>query len=211
MNIFDPDGWFYKWGTKLFDLIIISVITMVISSLTAFILGGTAFTAFFYTVDKVVVHDRGKLLKSYWKSFKMNLKQGVLLSLFIIIVSSVLAYIYYTIQSQGIPSRGLTIALYFGGVELIIITLYGFVLLAKFNLTIKEVIIRALIFGHKHFLTTITIVSVIALNVLAVIYIHPLFAIVGVGISGYIISRLILEKVLVKYSEPGALTDFDMD
>lgn len=210
MNLFDPDGWFYKWGTKLLDMIVISIITLVISTLSLSLLFGVALAAFFYTMDKVIVHDRSYLLKSYFSSFKTNLKQGMIFWIFQLIIISIASTSIYQLN---ITNQGgfILIASYFILVEMIMMACYGYILMAKFNMTLKEIFTKSLLYAHKHLLTTLSIVSVIIIVGFLVVKVHPLFLIIGFGIAGYTISRLVLEMVLPKYIDKEKLVAFSQD
>lgn len=210
MNLFDPDGWFYKWGTKLLDMMIISILTLVISALSVSLLFGASLAAFFYTMDKVVVHDRSYLLKSYFSSLKLNLKQGTIFWVFQLIIYSIAATSIYHLNSTG-QGGLILVASYFILIEMVMLTCYGYILMAKFSMTLKEIFTKSLLYGHKHLLTTLSIISVIAIMVILVIKVHPIFLIIGFGLAGYIISRLVLEMVLPKYIDKEKLVAFSQD
>lgn len=210
MNIFDPDGWFYKWGSKLLDMIIISIITLVISTLSLSLLFGASLSAFFYTMDKVIVHDRSYLLKSYFNSLKMNFKQGTIFWIFQLIIYSLAATSIYQLNANG-QGGLILIASYFILVEMIMMTCYAYILLAKFSMSLKEIFTKSLLYGHKHLLTTLSIISVIGIVVFLTIQVHPLSLIIGFGLAGYTISRLVLEMVLPKYIDKEKLLEFSQD
>ncbi|MDA3845603.1 MAG: hypothetical protein PF505_03530, partial [Vallitaleaceae bacterium] len=140
--------------------------------------------------------------------FKLNVKISFLYWMILLVGFSYIGYSLYSLTLLN-TSTLVVVALYFGLVELSILTMYGFVLLAKFEINIGEMIMKSLLYGHKHILTTITIISVIGANVWLIIYVHPLFIIVGFGIAGYVISRLVLESVVLKYVDKEELDRYD--
>lgn len=207
MSIFDPDSWFSRIGGKVFDLIVLTLLTLMIGLFSFTVLLGPALTAFFYTVDKVVVHERGYLLKNYFRSLKMNLLKGIVMGIILTVGFGLIGYIM--VFSGG--DRTLLIGLYFILVELVIISSYCFVLLSKFHLSVGEILVKSLLYGHKHLLTTLVIVSVVGTLAWLTVNVHAVLMILGFGPGGYVISRLVLERVLVKYVDPESLVAFNGD
>ncbi len=197
MNFFHMDSWFGRIGAKVFDFLILSLLTLVISLFSATLLLGPALTAFFYAIDKVVVHDRGYLIKNYFSSFKENLLKAVALGVIIIVGYGLVGWIMY----YGSDRRMVLVALYFAIIELTIIVSYCFVLLAKFHMSLGEIISKSLLYGHKHLATTLVIVSVVLGVAWLTVYVHPSLMIIAMGPGGYVISRLVLERVVIHYIE----------
>lgn len=206
--MFGIDSNFYKIGSKVFDLIIMSVITILISATSFGVLFGAAMTSFFYVIDKVIVNDRGYLLKNYFKSFRQNLMQSIGLGLVIAAGLFGLGYVLYMGQGLELPLL-VVVGLYLGLFELFIMTLYSFLLLAKFQLSTMDIVRKAVLYGHKHLATTAVGVSLIVVTILLVIQVHPIFIILGFGSSGYIFSRLMMERILPKYVDSELLKQFD--
>lgn len=208
MGIFDPDGWFNKWGSKLFDLLMISIVTLVLILSSFTVLAGSSLSAFFYTIDKVIIHERGYLFKNYFKSFKENFKQATIFWLLLLSIYSGGAMSIYLLNQTN-KGGILLIASYFIFIEALIVTCYGFVLLAKFQMTLKDIIGKSLLYGHRHLLTTLSIISLVIIMGFLTVKIHPIFIVLGFGITGIVISRLLLEVVLPKYIDKEKLIEFN--
>ncbi len=78
-GIFNYDGPLSQSINKLLDSIALCII-WVIFCLPLFTMGA-ATTALYYTADKVVFREEGKLIPCFWHSFKQNFKQATIIGL----------------------------------------------------------------------------------------------------------------------------------
>ena len=79
MNGFGLDGKLFRGLTKAGDFIILAVITVVFCLPVVTI--GASLTAAFYSGIKLVRDEESYVYKDFWKSFKMNFVQGLLLEI----------------------------------------------------------------------------------------------------------------------------------
>lgn len=79
-GIFSYEGILFQSINKLVDAIVLCFIWAVFS--LPLITMGAATTALFYTAEKVIFSEDGKLFASFWQSFKQNFKQATLIGLF---------------------------------------------------------------------------------------------------------------------------------
>lgn len=118
-DFFSMDGPFFKYGSLVFDLIILNLLFAVVSgpllllmlitygagiftalpaggvifyilSVVAMIHIGPALTALFYVTNRKVREDDGYLFKDYFTSYKMNYKQSLIISSILFVVLYVL-------------------------------------------------------------------------------------------------------------------------
>ncbi len=71
---FGYGGPVYTWGSKAFDVVLLSVYWTVgcIPVVTA----GASAAALFYAVDRSVLQDRDTATEAFWRSYRKNLKMG---------------------------------------------------------------------------------------------------------------------------------------
>ena len=89
MNGFGLDGKLFRGLTKAGDFIILAVITVVFCLPVVTI--GASLTAAFYSGIKLVRDEESYVYKDFWKSFKMNFVQGLLLE----IVHGVISFLLF--------------------------------------------------------------------------------------------------------------------
>ena len=82
-NFFSMDSKFFTFMGKVADLMILNVLCIIccIPIVTA----GPAITAMFYVTLKMVRNEESYIVKGFFKSFKENLKQGILINLIMLL------------------------------------------------------------------------------------------------------------------------------
>lgn len=195
-GFFNLDGPFYKWGTEVADVMILSLLWLV-CSLPIFTLGAST-TALFYVYGKKARGEDPYIFKSFFKSFKDNFKQGTILTLILgLLWFSV--YLYYNILTSGNAQTWLQIMGIFYIMQVIVITLYLFPVLSRFEMTIKNLLITSFIFGNKHLPTTILCGILFAGFVFVIISPNPL-SIFAFGIYA-LISSYLFQRIFTRYIE----------
>ena len=71
---FDFQGPVYTWGSKAFDVVLLTVY-WVIGSLPVVTIGTSA-AALYYATDRSVLEDRDTATEAFWRSYRKNLKMG---------------------------------------------------------------------------------------------------------------------------------------
>ena len=136
MKIFNLDSPLMQFLGKVADLMIINILTMLCC--LPIITVGPALTAAHYVCLKMVRDEECYIVRSYFKSFKENFKQGVLIWLIILAAILILAGDYYIITKSGLEfSKVLTTAIIVVAIVLLMVTIFVFPTLAKFDNTIK--------------------------------------------------------------------------
>jgi len=112
---------------------------------------GTSFTALYTVTAKMVKNDDGPISKEYFKAFKANLKQGVILWLIDIAYITLMALEYsYTLYHNDQISRVLFIAV---GAEFFLFALafpLQFPLLSRYDNTALRTVFNALVLAFSH-------------------------------------------------------------
>ena len=85
MNPFSINSPVIQFLAKVWDLIVLNILTVILSLPIVTI--GAANTALHYAVDKLFAEE-GTLLKNYFHSFKINFKQSTLCWLLLLVLSA---------------------------------------------------------------------------------------------------------------------------
>ena len=198
MKIFDMNSSFYKFGTLIFDLMVLNLLFILSTAIGFGFTFGVSFIAMIYTIYESIRKDQGRLLYHFVKSIKTNLKQGILLSIMISALSLSATLVIKNISIFEKHSTLILIIQYMLLFETSIISLYLFPMLAKIQMNSKEAIVNSFFLAHRHLLTSISCLSLIILNYYIIKYISPVFIVLSFGGTGYIIERLILENIIIE-------------
>ena len=221
-GFFNIDGPFYKFGNMLADIMILSVlwwvfciplafcVTILISvgvDISVIILMipfgipmGAATTAMFYITTRRVTNRDGYLFRDFFKSLKNNFKQSMIAWVILSAIGVVL-FINISNMAELTISPMLKMFLYpfqiVFLIELILNTLYIFVVIARFDMKMKDIVKTAVFMVHRHLLTTAMLV-ILLLGVLLAGDMYPLFYVVAPGAYAYVTSYLFI-KIFKKY------------
>ena len=182
-KFFSADNKFFVLMSKIFDMLVLSVTWLLFSvsglgvagycvgtgkveagsfvfyvllvlaaALTTLI--GPASTAFYYTVVKVIRRERSYMFKEFFRSFKLNFKQGVILGLIyeVLTVLAIVDFLYLWETSQaGSKMGGMMLGAF---LVLVIFTIFSvvyiFPVLSRFTVTIKNLIKWAFFMSIRH-------------------------------------------------------------
>lgn len=170
-GFFNLDGPFYKWGTEVADIMILSILWLVCSIPIVTI--GASTTALFYVLGKKVRKEDPYVAKNFFKSFRQNFKQATILTvIFSLMVFS--AYLYFEILLSGTASLWIKIIGLFFIIQVTFITLYIFPVLSRFEMPIKNIIISSFIFANKHFVSSFLIAIMFAISMFVALSLNPL-------------------------------------
>lgn len=198
MNVFSMDGLFYKFGALMFDLMIINLLFIALTAVGLGFTFGLAFTASLYAIYEGVRKQKGRLLHHFIRSVKDNFRQGLLLS---IILSVLSIFSTWTVGNASVLGRLSSIALipqYLLIFEISIITLYLFPLITKIKIGTKEALKHAFYMAHRHFLTSVSCISLVVLSYYATTRVSSVFIAVAFGGISYIVERMILENIIIE-------------
>ena len=176
------DSNFHKYASLVTDIMVVGFLWMLTS--VAIITIGVATSASYYVLTKKITGRDGYLLKDFFYSFKQNFLKGILATILFIGIGLLVFINIYIIDDLEF----LLILQYFIAFQAIIVCIYFFPLLARFDLSFINLLKTAFFLGNKHFFTTfINIFLLIALFILAM-YIPILFIFIS-GIYLYLSSR----------------------
>lgn len=84
-QIFSLEGPLFGILSKIFDMLFISILWVLFS--LPLITSGAASSALYHTTHKIIFKNEGYIFSTFFNSFRTNLKQGILLTLFCVPVS----------------------------------------------------------------------------------------------------------------------------
>lgn len=195
-KFFDIDGRFVRTLTKVADFIILDILIMIFSLPVITI--GPALSAAYYVALKEVRDEEGYLLKSFWKSFKQNFRQGFIIELIIIAVATLLYYditiVYRLEYSEPSIIWNLLFYVLLGFLVLVIATvIYVFPMLAKFDNKILKLMVNSLLMAVKHLPQTIIMVIItVGLTYYTFTYLPMIVFTIGLSIyvNAFIMARI---------------------
>lgn len=148
-NFFSMDSKFFVFMGKVADLMILNVLCILCCIPIVTI--GPAVTAMFYVTMKMVRNEESYIIRGFFKSFKENLKQGIIINLLMMFFAVlILADLRIMGSMEGTVYKALyTIFLAFG-IVYIMIYMYVYPVLAKFYNKIKNIFINSLLMSIRH-------------------------------------------------------------
>jgi uncharacterized membrane protein YesL len=249
-GLFSQEGPFMKYGTLLFDMVLISLLWLAFSGILV-MLGilllvsllsvpsnwgipimilavlipvlhiGPATTACFYVMSRRQRNVDTYLWREFWHSYQENYKQGIVLSLILNAVPSLLLFlIYMEVIYAGYFGNSLPVLLGFQLIfvaEALFTDIYVFSMLARFDMTTKDFLRYGFILANKHLPVTLLCVVLLAGFVAVTILLVPLLMLFLPGLYAYL-SAALLERVFRNYMpdedaelEQEEVEGFDLD
>lgn len=203
MNLFSIDSPVYKVASEITDLLILTLYWFL--GCIPVITIGASTTAFFYVAGKKVRKEEVYVTKDFFKSFKLNFKQSILITIIFIIiwVSGILYYqmaqqIVEAGNAEGIERFIPMVALVYN-IEAIVMTIYVFAVLSRFNMKTKNIFITSFVLAHRHLVTTLAILGAIWISYIIVLVVPVLVLVFPLGIV--FISSFFIQKIFKKYIE----------
>lgn len=195
-SFFNLDGPFYKWGTEVADVMILSILWLLCS--VPLVTLGASTTALFYVYGKKVRGEDPYIVKMFFKSFKENFKPATLLT-FILGVLWFSSYLYYKMLISGAAPLWLKGVGMFFILQVTVLTLYAFPILSRFHMPVKNIIVSSFVFGNKHIFTTITCGALFGVSISILTTPTP-FAIFSFGIYA-LLASFFFQKIFTKQIE----------
>ena len=198
-SLFNLENGFFSFMGKFWDMILLSIIWVLCC--IPIITIGPATTAMYYATVKVIRRERGYVLREFFRSFKENLKLG-LISAFIFLVMSYILYVDFTYataqRNAGSKYGDLMFAVFIAITTICVFNLvFIYPILSRFTLNLKGLFKTSFIIAMKHFPTTLLMVVIVAAFGIGVYIIYP-FIFIAPALCCFVCSFLI-ERVFKKY------------
>lgn len=158
MKFFSTEGGIYKFMTRLWDMIKLNFLWL-ICSLPIVTIGVSTIAAFTITL-KMVEEKEGYIARAFFKAFKANFKQGIVIGPITIVFAAAL-YLDFTLGKQyiGFVILGILSAFLFG-----IAIIYTYPLLARYENKLLKTIRNSMRIAMRYFGRTIFLVVVLVIE-----------------------------------------------
>ena len=203
-GLFSMDSPFFQFLSRMADLIVLNLIFIVCC--VPVITIGPALTALNYVTLKTAAGEDCFIVRSFFKSFRQNFRQALIIWLLMLVVGGALAYNFYTLW--GSSDQLQIIILIFSGIAAvgwIMIALYVFPLLAKFDNTVYKTLLNAMVMSVANFTKTISAFMLVFSCALLTFYTLDTirwgilaWLVIGFSLIAYFNSML-FNKVFAKY------------
>ena len=151
MKLFDFDNPVWSACSKVFDLILLNIIFILCCIPVITI--GPAITALYYTTLRMTSGRLSYVAAEFWKSFKENLKQGMLTGIIVFDVGVMLAVgTYFSFWVNAYFGKVLFVVL---DVMAVTVALYTFPMLAKFQTTTAQLFRNSALMAVKYLPVTV--------------------------------------------------------
>lgn len=196
-NLFNMDNAFWRTMGKLVDVAWLNILWLVCSIPIVTI--GPSTTALYYVMLKLVRDEESHNTRSFFRSFKQNFKQGVIIW---IIMAAVFFFFVMDIRAYRTFQNNIATVLSFLFIGLLIIYVlmmnYVFPVLSKFDNTIRRTLQNAFIMSIRHIGWSL-LMSVVFIGIMLVlIWIFPPLMILGYGLVAFI-NSYVLVHIFDKY------------
>lgn len=223
-GIFNVENKFFSMMGKVWDLALLSMAWLALSTYCFFILIsvvpesmqgigiliasviqgitlGPATTGLYYAVVKVIRKDRGYTFREFFRSFKSNFKQAAVIAEIYLLIVYILRIDYQYANSliKNGSNFGMIYQIGANAITIILIVtlVYIFAVLSRFTLGLKEIFKTALLMGVRHLPTTIILALILGVSLFGVFIMPPLMLVVP-SVCCLLMSFLI-ERVFKKY------------
>lgn len=158
-GIFNIDGPVFTVLNKVADILILNLLTIICCIPIVTI--GASMTSMYYVTMKMVKNEEGYIFKSFFKAFKENFKKATILWLIIFIVGAVFFGNICIILFSGIKFPQLVIIVIGAlGILFLLVAFYVFPVQARFENTVKNILINSALISFSQLPKTILILII---------------------------------------------------
>jgi len=206
-SLLNPEGPVMMFITKIVYSVYLNILWFV-CCLPIFTAGAST-TALFYVSLKIVKNEEGNITKDFFRAFRENFKKGTIIGLILLALGILLAldgYVFYHMWFENVFWT-ICMAIFFLAVAAyVIIIMYIFPLLSRFENTIKAMFTNSIMLGMRFLLCTALMAVIYALMAFIVIHIFTPAIIFGEGLCALLCSYL-LSNILTLCEEKAQETE----
>ncbi len=196
-DIFGFEGGFTRICSKIFDLMILSILWVICC--IPLITIGDATSALYYAVVKSVKEDNGYAVKEFFRSFKRNFKSAVIIWLILAAFFAAAQMNAFIIMEMMDDFAGMILT---GGCLVVstyaaLMALYAFPALSRFDMPVFWILKLSVYMSVRYFLTSIALVMVLFCFGVLVLRV-PLLIIIIPGVIAFVMAEF-LERILKKH------------
>lgn len=192
------DGVITRGINKLVDMVMLAILWLV--SCIPLITVGAASTALYYTVQKVIKYDCGKIGAEYWRSFRMNFKQATVVWLILLVIYylfGVSLYSTWLLCSAGLTDKWTILMTAIPAILVTMWAVYLFPSIARFHNKTKTIMINCLTIAVMHLGASLLLFLLVAAAIVAVVTVPA--SVILVPVAYMYFSGFILEGVFRRY------------
>ncbi|MCM1104377.1 MAG: DUF624 domain-containing protein [Clostridium sp.] len=168
MSFFSPEGALYRFITRFWDIVKLSVLWLVFS--LPIVTTGAATVAVFSVTMKMIDESEGYVAHQFVKAFKANLRNGIPLGALFIVCMEVVNFDFQMFQKgEGNPMMPLI----FGIIALFVFMMgfvYAFPLSARYENTLFRTIKNSADIATRYFLRTLSLFFLLFVEILLIFF-----------------------------------------
>lgn len=207
-SFLDPESPILQFITKIVYSVWLNILWLVCCLPIVTI--GPATTALFYSCQKMVRDEEGYITRSFFHSFKVNLKQGILIGLIMTVSGAFLVFDGYVLRRlyKTSPFWAILTAVFIVAcIAWLIVCMWIFPLLAHFNNTTGVMFKNAIMLGMRFLLCTALMAAIYIIMALLIIHVMTPLIIFGMGTCAFL-NSLLLNNILIQCEEK---TEYDQE
>jgi uncharacterized membrane protein YesL len=148
-RLFNLDNPFFVAMGRLADLFFLNILCLVCCIPIVTI--GPSLSALFYVTLKMVRNEESYIGKSFFHSFRQNLKQGILINVIMLLVGGILVFDYSIVsQMEGTLASVMLVSILVLAFLYVLVFLYIYPVLAKFYNTTRNSFRNAILMAIRH-------------------------------------------------------------
>lgn len=201
-SLFHYDNPIFQSLGRIVDLVLLNFLFLLCC--IPIITIGPSITALYYCMLKISRDQDSSMIKMFFHSFRDNLKQGIILTIFFLVFALFIVVDLYACNT--FPAlRYIKIFIYTLVLIFVVIVSYAFPLLAQFHNSIGNILKNSLFMAISNFHYTIVIVLMNILPFLILYFslnyfvlVLPILSICGTALTAFINSKLFI-KIFDQY------------
>ncbi len=193
-GLFSFDGPIYKFCVLIYETCMLNLLWFVCSIPIVTI--GASTTALCSVYGKKVRGESYKIYSGFFKAYKESFKQSSILGIIITLIISLSYYNIIKLNSFGKAYAWLYGIQFFIIFQVLFISSYIFPLIARFNMSIYDIVMNSVILAYKHIFISIINVLIL-LGLITLTFFKPAF-ILFISSSYIFISSYFIEKIFKK-------------
>lgn len=196
MNIFSMDSAFYRFISRLGDLMVLNVLFLI--GCAGIITIGPSLTAMYTVLLKLVRNESGYIAREYWRAFRDNFRQAAVLWGISMLLGVLLYFdIIMSDLAGGAAAGGLKIVFLFFGMIYVSVLSYLFAVQSRFENTIWNTVKNSfwMAVGYLPFTISVLVLELLPLFMILVRpqmfwYLLPVMLTVGFAAVGYVCAHI---------------------
>ena len=187
MNIFEEGSPFQVFLNKMTDLLVLNLITLLMC--VPVITAGASLTAMHYVLLKMVRGQEGYIVRSFFRSFKRNFLQATILWLIFAALWALMgSNLYMIVTGSGRYPIWLPASILVAGLMLIMIMIYTFAMLSRFESTVIGTLINAVSLMFSELPRSLEMLVIAVLPIAALVFVPvlvPVLILFGISVPGF--------------------------